>query len=80
MINANSTITNTIEENFMLLATATSLEGLEKLINRRYYSTGYSIQGNKIYNPNFTKEKLDNINSYMRIENKKGRYKLYDNQ
>lgn len=61
------------------LASAASIEELEKLINQYFYSSSYKIEGNEVYREvitvngaNVHTDKLI-LNGYW-IENKKDRY------
>lgn len=53
---------------YKLIASAGTKEDLEKLINKFYCSENYTItEDNKLYNKNFNAEKLESINSNIRI-------------
>ena len=60
-----------------LVALSGTKEGLEKLINRHFYSNHYQIlEDNFIFNPVFSDEKNKEINSKYCIIEKKGRWRF----
>lgn len=62
---------------YKLLISSDSKENLERAINKYYYSISYKItEDNKLINPVFNDEKMDNMNNNYRIINKKSRWRF----
>ena len=61
----------------ILIASSTSKKGLEKLINKYFYSDFYKIlNDNSLFNPTHSKEKNNEINQKFCVVEKKGRWRF----
>ena len=55
-----------------LLATASTIQGITEMVNKYYYSEGYSVDPDTLRINHPTKD----VNSKVQIVHKKGRYRL----
>jgi len=60
-----------------LIASSASKKGLEKLINKHFYSYFYVIlNDNSLFNPAYNREKNNEINQKYCVVEKKGRWRF----